>query len=267
MWLCPQMVGPPGAGGRPHSPIPGSNSSRSHSRCTADRPILSMTDFSAGSILRAAVAAPGSSGLDTCSSATRDSWLSRPAFSAAGMTTPARRGWPTGMLLHDPPACWRFETNWSNSVVNDTASIGNDQIGCDLTFFGVLPRIAMFAQRDKTSSAVWTVLSSDGGVNWLRPSMSLRMGGRLMANYISIASGSMGQGALVSELISNNVGAQCGLPKLSVSPDFVNWTTCSPAGNQAPQTTPSFACSIWGQRPAFTSLADELITTVCEMGL
>ena len=56
----------------------------------------------------------------------------------------------------------------------------------------------------------------------------------------------MGQGALVSELISNNVGAECGLPKLSVSPDFVNWTTCSPAGNQAPQTTPSFVKVVFG---------------------
>jgi len=50
----------------------------------------------------------------------------------------------------------------------------------------------------------------------------------------------MGQGALVSELISNNAGAQCGLPKLSVSPDFLTWTTCSPTGSQPPQTTPSF---------------------------
>ena len=136
-------------------------------------------------------------------------------------------------------AFWR-PIGLNSVVVTDTAGIANDQVGSDLTFFGVQPRIALFAQRDKTSSSVWTVLSSDGGVTWAPPVNVPQDGRAVNGNYISIASGSMGQGALVSELISNNVGAQCGLPKLSVSPDFVNWTTCSPAGNQAPQTTPSF---------------------------
>ena len=97
----------------------------------------------------------------------------------------------------------------------------------------------MFAQRDKTSSPVWTVVSSDGGITWAPPVNVPEDGRAVTGNYISIASGSMGQGALVSELISNNVG-QCGLPKLSVSPDFQTWTTCSPTGTPAPQTIPSF---------------------------
>jgi hypothetical protein len=136
-------------------------------------------------------------------------------------------------------AFWR-PAGLNSVVVTDTAGIGNDQVACDLTFFGALPRIAMFAQRDKASSFVWTSLSSDGGVTWAPP-VNVPMDGRAVTgNYISIASGSMGQGALVSELISNNVGGQCGLPKLSVSPDFSSWTTCSPTGSQPPQTTPSF---------------------------
>jgi hypothetical protein len=136
-------------------------------------------------------------------------------------------------------AFWR-PGSANSAVVTDTAGAPNDQVACDLTFFGALPRIAMFAQRDKTSSLVWTSASSDGGVTWAAPVNVPDDGRAVTGNYISIASGSMGQGALVSELITNNVGAQCGLPKLSVSPDFSSWTTCSPTGNQPPQTTPSF---------------------------
>jgi hypothetical protein len=166
----------------------------------------------------------------------------RPAFSLAVDNTgaPGLAYWyaprtgPNSVL-----AFWR-PTVLNSVVVTDTASIGNDQIGCDLSFFGVLPRIAMFAQRDKTSSPVWTVLSSDGGVTWA-PAVNVPEDGQaLTGNYLSSATGSLGQGALVSELISNNAGAQCGLPKLSVSPDFLTWTTCSPTGSQPPQTTPSF---------------------------
>ena len=165
----------------------------------------------------------------------------RPAFSLAVDNTGAPglgywyapRTGPNSVL-----AFWR-PIGLNSVVVTDTAGIANDQVGTDLTFFGALPRIALFAQRDKTSSSVWTVLSSDGGVTWAPPVNVPQDGRAVTGNYISIASGSMGQGALVSELISNNVG-QCGLPKLSVSPDFQTWTTCSPTANLAPPTTPSF---------------------------
>jgi hypothetical protein len=166
----------------------------------------------------------------------------RPAFSLAVDNTGA-----PGLAYWSSPrtgsnsvlAFWR-PGGVNSVVVTDTSSISNDQLGCDLTFFGVQPRIAMFAQRDKTGSYLWTSLSSDGGVTWAAPVNVPDDGRAVTGNYLSIAAGSLGQGALVSELISNNVGAQCGLPKLSVSPDFVTWTTCSPTANQPPQTAPSF---------------------------
>jgi hypothetical protein len=166
----------------------------------------------------------------------------RPAFSLAVDNTGA-----PGLAYWYAPrtgsnsvlAFWR-PVGLNSVVAADTAGIANDQVACDLTFFGAQPRIAMFVQRDKTSSYVWTVLSSDGGVTWAPPVNVPQDGQAVTGNYISIASGSMGQGALVSELISNNSGAQCGLPKLSMSPDFLTWSTCSPTGNQPPQTTPSF---------------------------
>jgi hypothetical protein len=166
----------------------------------------------------------------------------RPAFSLAVDNTgaPGLAYWYSPRTgFNSVLAFWR-PIGLNSVVVTDTASIENDQIGCDLTFFGVQPRIAMFAQRDQTSSSIWTVVSSDGGVTWAPPVNVPEDGQALTGNYLSSASGSVGQGALVSELISNNTGAQCGLPKLSVSPDFGTWTTCSPTGNQPPQTTPSF---------------------------
>lgn len=170
------------------------------------------------------------------------SGVARPAFALAVDNTgaPGLAYWSTPAKGTNSVLAFWKPGSASSVVVADTASVGNDQLAADLTFFGVQPRIAMFAQRDNTTNYLWTSLSNDGGFTWAAPASVPFDGRAITGNYISLASGSLGQGALVSELISNNTGAQCGLPKLALSPDFLTWTTCSPTADQPPQTNPSF---------------------------
>jgi len=170
------------------------------------------------------------------------SGFARPAFALAVDNTgaPGLAYWSSpGKGPNSVLAFWR-PISLNSVVVADTASVGNDQLTTDMTFFGVQPRIAMFAQRDNTTNFLWTTLSNDGGLTWSAPTNVPYDGRAITGNYISVAAGSTGQGALVSELISNNTAAQCGLPKLALSPDFLTWTTCSPTADQPVQTTPSF---------------------------
>jgi len=167
----------------------------------------------------------------------------RPAFSLAvdNTGTPGLAFW-TSPAKGDNSVLGYWKPGSLNSVaVTDTNNNVNGLIGCDLTFFGTQPRIAMFAVRDTTSSWVWTSMSNDAGVTWTPPANVPRDVRALLGGYISIAAGSKGQGAIVADFAGGSpAGMQCGLPKLARSPDFTTWTTCSPTGAQTPEVTPAF---------------------------
>ena len=167
----------------------------------------------------------------------------RPAFSLAidNTGTPGLAFWASP-ARGDNSVLGYWKPGSLNSVaVADTNSNVNGLIGCDLTFFGVQPRIAMFAARDTTSSWVWTSQSNDAGVTWSPPANVPQDARALIGGFVSIAAGSKGQGAVVADLAGGSLaGMQCGLPKLARSPDFTTWTTCSPTGSQTPEVTPAF---------------------------
>ena len=167
----------------------------------------------------------------------------RPAFSLAVDNTgaPGLAFWASPARGDNSVLGYWNPGNLNSVAVTDTNSNVNGLIGCDLTFFGLQPRIAMFAARDTTSSWVWTSLSNDAGVTWSPPANVPQDARALLGNYISIAAGSQGQGAVVADLVGGSqAGMRCGLPKLARSPDFTAWTTCSPTGSPTPEVTPAF---------------------------
>jgi hypothetical protein len=138
-------------------------------------------------------------------------------------------------------AFWR--PGRSAVVAADNNDQQNDDPDLQLSFFGTQPRIAFAGARDDQFYSdfghdLWVARSSDDGGTWLPMINPPSDGNRSMNGPMSIASGSRGQAAVVTESNSGNSdGVQCGDPKLARSDDLVTWTTCG----ITPLGPPSFA--------------------------
>jgi hypothetical protein len=133
-------------------------------------------------------------------------------------------------------AFWRPGRENSTAML-DSNQLQNDYVEVKLAFKGTQAIAAAQVIRDDQGPSgyeryFW--IATQSGDAFLAP-VGLPSDGNSSLGYGSFAIGSAGQGALVSATVGGNSGGvQCGNPKLTLSADLVNWTTCSPypSGNE-----------------------------------
>jgi hypothetical protein len=128
-------------------------------------------------------------------------------------------------------AFWR--PGGSSVLITDNHGYQTDDPDLRLTFFGNQPRVVFYGAVDDNFFAdydhtVWVVTSPDNGTTWSQPVNIASDLGTDLNSPFSIAMGPQGQAALAMESNGGNGTHNCSQPKLAMSGDLVNWTTCGP---------------------------------------
>jgi hypothetical protein len=100
-----------------------------------------------------------------------------------------------------------------------------------LTFSGTQPRVVFAGALDDNYFAdydhsIWVMSSPDNGATWARPANVVSDLGTTLDAPVSIAAGPQGQVAIVMDDNGGNGTSNCTEPKIAMSTDLVNWTTC-----------------------------------------
>lgn len=118
------------------------------------------------------------------------------------------------------------------SVANISAVGFGENFQMRLAFAGTRPRIAFTGSLDSHyfedyDHTLFVLTSPDSGVTW-NPRVNIRSdGNRFIGGPIDLAINSSGGAAITSHDSGGNFDREvCGYPKLSLSSDFLNWSTC-----------------------------------------
>ena len=125
---------------------------------------------------------------------------------------------------------WRPAGTTAPVQVTSTHNNQSDQVGVRMVFSKGNPRIGFAAYTgDSGSGEVHFVRSDDGGVTWLKPVLIPPDTDSTTDYPLDIAIDSQGNGAILFNQNSSDGTAKCAVPKLALSSDLVNWTTCQAA--------------------------------------
>lgn len=105
----------------------------------------------------------------------------------------------------------------------------NDGADVRLAFHGDKPRVLFAGSRDNVDTHNMWFITSEDGATWSDPLVIPTDGNRGMTGPMSIAISPRGSYAVVANDNGGNWdGVKCGWPKLSLSSDGRQWSTCSP---------------------------------------
>ncbi|MBV9762602.1 MAG: fibronectin type III domain-containing protein [Acidobacteriaceae bacterium] len=122
---------------------------------------------------------------------------------------------------------WRPGSNPAKAL--DSNGIQNDGADARLAFEGEKPRVLFAGSRDKVDLHLLWFSASQDGASWSEPVAIPSDGNRLMGGPMSIAVSPKASYAVVAtDNAGNWDGVKCGYPKLSLSNDGRQWSTCSP---------------------------------------
>ncbi len=116
--------------------------------------------------------------------------------------------------------------------VMDSQGAQNDGPTLDLVFDGQNPVVAALLSTDASADAFpWVAKSGNGGVSFAAAHRAPKDGGNVFSAYLAIAQDTAHHARVVSHSGGgNDVDTVCGKPKVSVTTDFVSWTTCGITG-------------------------------------
>jgi uncharacterized protein (TIGR03437 family) len=111
----------------------------------------------------------------------------------------------------------------------DTQGRQTDDLAVKLAYFGLNPRLLVYAQRNDAEFGVRVhfARSDDAGLSWQTPVVIPPDGDSSSDFPFDLAIDSKGAAAAAFGQNSGSGGQTCGNPKLSRSSDLVHWTTCS----------------------------------------
>ena len=128
---------------------------------------------------------------------------------------------------------WRPAGTAAPVRITDTQDNQSDVLGVTMVFYQGNPRVGFAAVRGDTTGGgtVHFVRSDDGGNTWLPPVLMPTDGNASTDYPLDIAVDSKDNGALVfnQNVASGDGSEKCAVPKLALSSDLVNWTTCQAA--------------------------------------
>jgi len=117
-------------------------------------------------------------------------------------------------------------------VANFSTSYTGDFWQLRLAFSGVNPRIAFLGEMDDHyfedyDHTLFVLSSNDGGATW-NPRVNVASdGNRSLSGPIDVSFDSKGRGAIITEENGGNSDrVQCGVPKLALSDESLNWKMC-----------------------------------------